>query len=636
MQIGPKEIAQRLNDQAEGVCRLLLPHGKKSGHEWVAGDIHGGDGKSLSINLNKGVGQDFANPDSFSGDMLELWKQVKGIPMRDAIKEAKSFLGIEDAFVQERRYKKPDRAKMILKKPKDEFEAYLTETRLINTGTLQAFKIGTDPAKRMIVFPRLSPEGELIASKSIGLDRDPNGKKIIDQIPGCAPNFFGWQAMDPDASEVVVTEGEIDAMTWHSMGFPAISIGAVSNAREAICYDWDNLQQFETIYLCPDNDKAGQKMIEPFVKAFGKARLRIIKLKEVKDPNDARQKGWLEKDFREALADARDLMADEVVMPSRNAEEIKEYILRGPGKTNGDAIPLLGDMIRLIPGHAILISGATSTGKSQIIQQAALEIARVLEQRVAICSLESDCLEVIKKMVEVDIGKPSVEFTEEVVNDWIDEHPESFIWMRRTGLVTLAKILDFFEFARSRFGCEHFILDNLTKLSTKADDYAQQAADMNVLTDWCRDSGTILWALAHHKKHGGEKPKEDDFTVDDVRGSSAITDLTSVALVVYRNRRKEKSRDPNKDEPDTWVHCIKQRSTGKEPSIGLFVERDLDVIRLKQRSKISPDDIPEPKPEEQAEDRSTDGYQEAPSPNGPGLQGDEFPSIEPPKGGCPD
>jgi twinkle protein len=632
MQLGPREIAQRLNDQAEGVCRLLLPHGKRVGHEWQAGDIHGSSGKSLSVNLNTGIGADFANPDSFAGDMLELWSKVKGIPLREAIREAKSFLGVEDAFVNERRYKKPDRDKIVLKKVRNEFEDYLINQRLINSETIQAYKVGSDPKKKMVVFPRLSPDGELIASKSIGLERNEKGKKQIDQIPGCAPNFFGWQAIPADAREIIITEGEIDAMTWFSMGFPALSVGGVSNAREAIAYDWDNLQQFETVYLCPDNDKAGKGLIEPFVKALGKARLRIIKLTDHKDANEARQKGWGQAEFREALAGAIDPMAEEAVTPARNMGEIRDYLLHGPGKHKGDEIPLLGHEIRLIPGHAVLLSGPTSAGKSQIIQQVALDIAANLRQRVAICSLESDCMEVVAKMIEIDLGIEATEMNQEIVDQWIEDHPEDFVWQRRAGLVTLSGILNFFEFAKSRFGCQHFILDNLTKLNTKADDYAKQAADINTLTDWCRDNGVVLWILAHHKKHGGDKPKDDDFNVEDIRGSSTITDLTSVALVVYRNRRKEKSRDPNKDEPDTWIHCIKQRSTGKEPSIGLFLDKESQVIRLKKRSKIDEADIPK----EQANDQPADGHQEVSGADHAGSQGDELPSLEPPKGGCPD
>ena len=45
-------IAAALGLQAEAVCRRYLPHGRKHGRYWIAGDIDGARGRSLFVRLH--------------------------------------------------------------------------------------------------------------------------------------------------------------------------------------------------------------------------------------------------------------------------------------------------------------------------------------------------------------------------------------------------------------------------------------------------------------------------------------------------------------------------------------------------------------------------------------------------------
>jgi Toprim domain len=45
------ELARRLARQAEAVCRHYLPHGRRSGRYWLAGDVHDTPGRSLYVRL---------------------------------------------------------------------------------------------------------------------------------------------------------------------------------------------------------------------------------------------------------------------------------------------------------------------------------------------------------------------------------------------------------------------------------------------------------------------------------------------------------------------------------------------------------------------------------------------------------
>ena len=70
------EVKNRLAGNAENVCRLLLPNGKRKASEWHIGSVEGEEGGSMRIHLegNKaGVWADFSSGDKGS-NLLELWR----------------------------------------------------------------------------------------------------------------------------------------------------------------------------------------------------------------------------------------------------------------------------------------------------------------------------------------------------------------------------------------------------------------------------------------------------------------------------------------------------------------------------------------------------------------------------------
>ena len=73
-----------------------------------------------------------------------------------------------------------------------------------------------------IYFPYLRDKN-LVQIKRLNVER-PNGKKIISVEKNCEHDLFGWDALPKSAKCVVLTEGEIDAMTVHQCGLPALSL----------------------------------------------------------------------------------------------------------------------------------------------------------------------------------------------------------------------------------------------------------------------------------------------------------------------------------------------------------------------------------------------------------------------------
>ena len=48
----PADIARRLADNAEAVCRRYLSNGKREGHYWLVGNVHNEPGRSFYVRLS--------------------------------------------------------------------------------------------------------------------------------------------------------------------------------------------------------------------------------------------------------------------------------------------------------------------------------------------------------------------------------------------------------------------------------------------------------------------------------------------------------------------------------------------------------------------------------------------------------
>ncbi len=96
------DVSAALAARAEEVCRRYLPHGRKSGRYWTAGDIRGARGRSLFVRLAPpgipGKWTDAAT--SEHGDLLDLIRIASGAgSLPAALAEARAFLSLSPAPV---------------------------------------------------------------------------------------------------------------------------------------------------------------------------------------------------------------------------------------------------------------------------------------------------------------------------------------------------------------------------------------------------------------------------------------------------------------------------------------------------------------------------------------------------------
>jgi twinkle protein len=137
-------IKRMLAERGQAVAEMLLPGGRREGQEWRVGSVAGEKGQSLGVRLTghkAGVWSDFGTGEE-GGGLLNLWCAVKCIPLSEALKEAKAFLGIADAMPA----RAPKREFIRPKKPACEAVTgaaldYLTEDRNLSQEVVSRYRI---------------------------------------------------------------------------------------------------------------------------------------------------------------------------------------------------------------------------------------------------------------------------------------------------------------------------------------------------------------------------------------------------------------------------------------------------------------------------------------------------------------
>lgn len=526
------EVKRQAAARAQEVCEYLLPQGKRFKDEWEVGSIDGEPGKSLKVKLagsKSGIWSDFATGDS--GDMIDLWHKTRSGTLRDALEGLSEFLGIrhpEFTKPRERAFKRPQKPKC--KKPEGKAWAYLTEDRNIPSEILEKYKIAEDGD--FIVFPFLR-DGELIMAK---VREAVDGAKPKPTEAGCEKILFGWQAIDPNSRDLVITEGEIDALSAAAYGLNAVSVpfgGGDGNKQDWIESEYDSLLAYENIYLCMDMDEAGEKAVGEISKRLGRHRCRIVRLPR-KDMNECLVDGVSESDIHEAVRLAETLDPESLASVRSFKEKVHGLIFPDEDDPQGYHMPYetIRKLLFFRPGETTIWSGSTGSGKSQIVSDGICDWVKQ-GARVCLASLEMVPQQSLRRMVKQTIGTGSP--TESSFNASIEYLDAGVIIYSKVGKENISTMLEAFDYARAKYDCDTFIIDSLMRLGIESDDYSGQEKAMFQIVDWTIQTGVHTHLVAHSRKTDGKSVQSSE----DVKGGMELAANAFNICAVWRDQKHE-------------------------------------------------------------------------------------------------
>jgi len=576
-----REIIMEMNHNIDSILRHLLPNGKRVGREYRVGSLAGEEGQSLGVHLSGskiGLWSDFAADGS--GDLLELWKSVNNQNTVEALKDIKMFLNIqdEDRNLYQPKVKEYKRPAKIEDKPTDKVRAYLNK-RGITDEQIEKFKIAFKDSK--IIFPYYR-DGVLINNKYLGYNK--NGKKELKTEKEAEPCLFGWHTIDDNAREIVICEGEIDAISMNSYGYNSLSVpygAGVNGANKWIENDWHLLDRFDTIYICMDMDEPGQKAAQDIVTRLGLHRCKIVSL-PLNDVNDCHTNNL---DLTEYIKSAK------YVQPSnlKDISEFKNDILYEfePRDNQEYFSPQFHDKWRNVEfnkGELTVWGGINGHGKTTFLMQVALD-AVSQDKKFCIASLEQKPEKYLRKIIKQSVleQNPDPSLIKNVI-EWLSGK----IWIyNRVGISDNKDMIKTFEYAHKRYGVDNFIIDSLSKCGFAEDDYNGQKLFIERLTDVCLLNNIHIHLVVHSRKKLNERHEMNKM---DIKGTGAISDLAFNVILIFRNKEKERaieSNDRSKDgQADATVVVEKQREKGWEGLISFMFNRNYEIFYQEEKGYV--------------------------------------------------
>lgn len=368
-------LNRMLLSRMEELCQFLLPNGKPKGLHWMVGGLTGESGESLQITMSgSAAGRfiDFANKDNKGASPLWLWAKVKGLNYPEAIKQAKDWLGVRDDDLGVKRHKQktysmPEKAGIRSTEPNTPVMDYLTIERRLDPIIVANAKICETPDGEAMCFPFFDWDAETgkwlnCHRKYLKLAR-PDGKKDSWATKGTKRCLYGKNLVDDNASEIVICEGEIDAMSWQSWGIPAVSVPNGVSDFEWVDIDWEWLTRFEKIYVSMDMDEPGKTCSLDIAKRLGIHRCYIVSLPN-KDANECLQDKISRDGMLECLASSKALELDEIKRPDDFKSEVMEYYTSDPSSRGVETpwTPTIPWRIR--KGEMTILSGFSGHGKA--------------------------------------------------------------------------------------------------------------------------------------------------------------------------------------------------------------------------------------------------------------------------------
>ena len=426
------------------------------------------------------------------------------------------------------------------------------ETRGITNQTLLRYKI----SEGVDYMPQVGSEVKTVHFNYIYNEEVFNIKfrdsaKNFKLVSGAMLGPYGLDVvLDNSSTELVITEGEIDAMSFYEAGIKtAISVpnGASKGSQKL---EW--LEEFihvfdgKKIYLATDMDEAGVALRNELARRLGKDNCYIIEFPH-KDANDT-----LIKEGKEALLNCYKSASAFPVDGIDDASSVKEelYQLFESGTPEGYTAGYdMDNEFIWHPGQVTLVTGIPGHGKSTFLKNIIYRLAAMHVLKSFIYSAEeANTAFALSDMYQIATGKSffSTQFSERMTKQDLEDYMpfmnDHFKYYRLyDNDLSIEGIIEKAKGMVKRFGINILVIDNMStvekSMSNQTDTrHHQIKVMMTDVSRFARNYGVHVFLVAHPKKM--TELKSGVYKVPsgyDVGDSSHFYNLPDNGISVYRN-----------------------------------------------------------------------------------------------------
>ena len=407
---------------------------------------------------------------------------------------------------------------------------------------------------KWLVFPFYDENGALQTIKYRNMAFVKGKSKWKEKfVAETKPILFGMKQC-VDFSTLIITEGQIDALTVAECGFKnvvSVPNGANGSSWIVHCYDWVN--KFGEIIIFGDYEKGKITLVDMISSRF-KVPIRIVRKQDYlgeKDANDILKmfgKDAVRKCIENAELPRMENVRDLSTVRSVDLNEL-ETIKTGISEVD----KVTGGMIL---GQVILLTGKRGEGKSTFLSQM---VCSALDQNrsVFIYSGELPSFH-FKRWLDLQLagshniitkinefGVPSYSISEETVqriSDWYkgrayiydNSYIPSSTAEQETLIETIEKVI-------RQYNVQFVCIDNLMTAMESVEDkdnlYLAQSNFVGKLKELAIRFQVAIMLVAHPRK------SKEEFVNDDVSGASEITNKVDIVMSYRRSTSEKKEED---------------------------------------------------------------------------------------------
>ena len=454
-----------------------------------------------------------------------------------------------------------------------------------------------DASGNVVVFPFID------GAKSVGEKYRAPGKRFWQRAGG-RKTFWNADCMDDPALEggtkaLIITEGEIDALTAIDCGFHATvsvpdgappvregedperldDVEPEDDARgkfEFVFNNRDRIKRIQRFILAVDNDPPGRRLAAELLRRLGAARCSFVTYPEgCKDLNDVRMQHGPDEVVR--------LILEAKPYPVKGVYRLSDYPEADEPRTYSTGWPEVDEHLRLWLGELLVVTGIPGHGKSTWTMNMCVNLARRYGFTIAVASFEIPTVPALRYKLRLSASEePSSSWTKDIVSHadkFIQDH-FIFIDADPTGEVdedmTLEWLLERAADAVLRYGIKVLVIDPWNEVehsrpkSESETQYVNRA--LRQIRRFALRHHVIAIVVAHPTKDVGRGGEARTPTLYDIEGSAAWYNKPDHGVVID-------VPDPSLNETVVWVKKARFSWSGKKGDVTLEYVPEVEGYR---------------------------------------------------------
>jgi twinkle protein len=413
------------------------------------------------------------------------------------------------------------------------------ESRMISQVTLNKMQVYSDiqfmpqfsKDIEVICFPYFF-DGKLVNIKYRG------AQKSFKLVSGAELIFWNLDVINR-FDEVIIVEGEIDALTMIQAGFEnTLSVpNGANNNLEYLDNCIELFASIKKIYIATDQDTKGIELKAELIRRLGAERCFIVSFKDCKDANEYLVKYGVE--IKDVINNAIPVPVKGIIEVNNIYSEIRNLFEQGVQKGKEIGHKAIDDCITWETGRLAIVTGIPSSGKSEFIDYLICKMNILHGWKAAYFTPENWPLKYhYSKLFEKLIGKKfSINTSSELEWDMAYDYiRNNFFYILNEEDFTVKSILDSAKILIKTRGIKIVVIDPYNKLEHKYTDSETQYISrfLDQLTLFAKMNDILLFLIAHPKKMNKVNGKTEVPSLYDISGSANFYNKTDYGLTVHR------------------------------------------------------------------------------------------------------